>query len=345
MAFGSNTGFPCRLRMKSEKASDGRSVVALGSNDKHALFFPVRNISLPDGMNLTSLIQLNKRIPFERNTFKPTGCAPRCSKTSQPIKAESSSSSSSQSNKKNKSKRKHNACSCLSNETPGQGKAERCKRPRHCKPAVVAAAAATADAATVENKGHHHRHHHHHKSHKEVENNGSSSGFRKNLSQDAGRQKDKEANKDAAILIRLATGSSSETETDWVQHVENNRRGSNSAVSVDSSTAKQRGSDQPSSSSSSSNAMSSSSKKRTSAQRRERKDNERRKKPSNAEANSPPDEPALIVNRRIKNKPTIADEEDPALHLSHKGDSRLIRHMYRKIRAHPELAEELAAML
>jgi len=169
-----------------------------------------------------------------------------------------------------------------------------------------------------------------------VENNGSSSGFSKNLSQDAGRQKDKEANKDAAILIRLATGSSSETETDWVQHVENNRR-SSSAVSVDS--------DQPSSSSSSSNAMSSSSKKRTSAQRRERKDKERRKKPSNAEANPPPDEPALIVNRRIKNKPTITDEEDPALHLSHKGDSRLIRHMYRKIRAHPELAEELAAML
>ena len=246
MAFGSNTGFPCRLRMKSEKASDGRSVVALGSNEKHALFFPVRNISLPDGMNLTSLIQLNKRIPFERNTFKPTGCAPRCSN---------------QSNKKNKTKRKHtNACSCLSNETPGQGKAERCKRPRHCKP--VPAATATDDA--VENKGaphHHHRHRHHHKSHKEVDNNGSSSsGFSKNLSQDAGRQREKEANNEAAILIRLATvGSSSETETDWVQHVENNRRGS-SVISVDSSVAKQRDSDQPNGSSS--NAMNSSKKRR-----------------------------------------------------------------------------------
>lgn len=323
MAFGSNTGSPCRLRMKSEIASDGRSVVALGSNEKHALFFPVRNISLPDGMNLTSLIQLNKRIPFERNTVKPTGCAPRCSKSS----SESIKESSSIAKKIEKPKRKPNACSCLSNETPGQVKAERCKRPRHCKPK------------------HHHRQHHHHHHH-------NSSGPTNRSQEEAGRQKDKsEATKDSSVL-RLTSGSSNfeQTETDWVQHVENNNRPSSSHVSaVDEaeSASSARNKARQTSSSNNSNAMTSS-KKRTSTQReRERKDKERRKKQPNTEVDNPAPtpEPALVVNRRSKNKPTRPCEGDPTLRLTHKGDSRLIRHMYRKIRAHPELAEELAALL
>lgn len=153
MAFNSNTGSPCRLRLKSERKSDGRSLVSLGSHEKYALFFPVRNISLPDGMTLTSLMKLGKRIPFEKNNLKPTGCAPRCSKLSdqqQSIKPETSSTNrankekskrkkkkknnNSSSSSSNNSNNNNNKCSCLlslSTETPTQQGAP-CRRP--CRP-------------------------------------------------------------------------------------------------------------------------------------------------------------------------------------------------------------------
>lgn len=118
MAF-STSGSPCRLRLSREKSSD---LVALGSHEKYALFFPVRNVSLPDGMNLTSLMQLNKRLSFARNTGQTTGCAPRCSK-----QLDHHHSAKEVNNKKNgnkKANRKQRKCRC---------NGSKCRRARHCQ--------------------------------------------------------------------------------------------------------------------------------------------------------------------------------------------------------------------
>lgn len=136
MAFGTNGGSPCRLRMDSRWVNDSYSggskiELALGSKEKYAVFLPVTNISLPEGVNLTSLAQFNKRVTFMKNN-NSLGCSPRCvvpkskkTKNNPPNKKKKEPSSSS-STKRPKNHNIKPKCSCLSaNET------ERCKR--HCR--------------------------------------------------------------------------------------------------------------------------------------------------------------------------------------------------------------------
>lgn len=125
----SGGGAPCRLRLGRERASDGRSLVALGGHEKYALLFPVRNVSLPDGMNLTSLVQLNKRLSFARNTGQTTGCAPRCSK----LLDQSAKQAKRAKERARPAKKK---CRCAKST---------CRRSRHCQHQ-----AARVDAAAVE---------------------------------------------------------------------------------------------------------------------------------------------------------------------------------------------------
>lgn len=145
MAFATNGGSPCRLGMKSRWVNDSYSggskiELALGSREKYAVFLPVTNISLPEGMNLTSLALLNKRVTFMKNnnSNKTLGCSPRCvipkshhhhhnkkTKTN-PSKKKNKEPSSSSSTKRPKNHNTKLKCSCLSaNET------ERCKK--HCR--------------------------------------------------------------------------------------------------------------------------------------------------------------------------------------------------------------------
>ena len=129
-------GAACRLNLTSVVASDGRSSVMLGSNEKFAQFFPVRNISLP--AKLASLIKHgtivkpNKITPVDLSTL---GCAPRCTKHSSPSKETPASKSQVNNNNQDKNNSRRNKCPCQDNETPAQagGGVERCRRPRHCR--------------------------------------------------------------------------------------------------------------------------------------------------------------------------------------------------------------------
>lgn len=157
MAFGTNGGSPCRLRMKSRWVNDSYSggskiELALGIKEKYAVFLPVTNISLPEGMNLTSLALLNKRVTFMKNSNKSLGCPKLClkshhhhhnkktktnpskkknkegssTKRPNPSKKNNKEASSSSSSSTKRPKNTKLKCSCLSaNET------ERCKR--HCR--------------------------------------------------------------------------------------------------------------------------------------------------------------------------------------------------------------------
>ncbi|EFX75093.1 hypothetical protein DAPPUDRAFT_108237 [Daphnia pulex] len=326
MAFNSNTGSPCRLRLKSETASDGRSIVALGSNEKYALFFPVRNISLPDGMNLTSLIQLNKRIPFAKNSVKPTGCAPRCSKSSdQSIKETSSNRASS----KEKSKRK-NKCSCLSSETPAQGggNVERCRRPRQCRP----------------NPGQHAR-----KSHRE--SSGSSSSGSSNMATESGwnqlKRPDRHREKKSRNNKKRMTTENSSASSDLPSA--ESRPSPVNRLEIDPPPVKwmvESGSSQTAS------AAGKNPKKLTpttttthqdaSAELQRHKLKNHRGKKTSLEDRSATD---AVISNPSKSRGSDSGRQDRTLRLPHrKSDSRLIRHRYRKIRAHPELAEQLDAI-
>ena len=280
MAFGTSTGSPCRLQMKRQTMADGRSVVALGSNEVFAVFFPVRNLSLPEGKNLTSLALINERIPFKKNTawMKPTGCAPRCSTASDaPVKELTAKNSSSKSSGSSKRKTK---CSCLSNETPAQGgggNLERCRRPRHCRP---------AGAEDGGRKKNHDR------------TSSTKSPARGGGTQ---RKKDHPAKRPSAADAEEATQwilPSTTTTTRKSHHHHHGKKKKNK---------KHRHHKQPSNES--------------------KKQKDRRKKPLEESQEERRQEEQLRLNGR--RPPSSSD-----------GDIRLIRHMYRKIRAHPELAEE-----
>ncbi|KAK4012248.1 hypothetical protein OUZ56_021349 [Daphnia magna] len=329
MAFNSNTGSPCRLRLKSEVTSDGRSIVALGSNEKHALFFPVRNISLPDGMNLTSLIQLNKRIPFVKNSVKPTGCAPRCSKLSdQSIKEASSNRVSS----KEKSKRK-NKCSCLSTETPAQGggNVERCRRPRQCRPKTSGHQQAA-------------------KSHSSSSSSSSSSsggastvatpasGWNQlkrpeRLPRKEGRHpKPKRVSpENSATDVDLLS-----TEARLLSPIDRLESDPSSVKWTVESDGPPNGGKNPKKSTSPSVTH-----RDRNAEQSGKKSKHRRGKKQNAEDRSP----SGTISNPAKDRTAIGVRQDRTIRFSHKkSDSRLIRHRYRKIRAHPELAEQLDAL-
>ena len=340
MAFNSNTGSPCRLRLRSETTSDGRSIVALGSNEKYALFFPVRNISLPDGMNLTSLIQLNKRIPFVKNSVKPTGCAPRCSKSSdQSIKAETSSNRAATS--KEKSKRRKNKCSCLSSETPAQGggNVERCRRPRQCRPtpsssSSTSSSSSSSSTAAARKNGSRNGE----SSSSNIAVGGRSPGWNQ-MHRPEQRLREKENRKPPT--------ESSATDVDLLQLSADGRLGpspssDNSAAPVKwtversggKTKSKTRGPEQQ--------------------QQPERMKKKHHKNRRGGMKNHPRTEessrPSSKQHQQSKNNNKSASREDggavrlAAAQHSRKSDSRLIRHRYRKIRAHPELAQQLAAM-
>jgi hypothetical protein len=314
MAFNSNTGSPCRLRLKSEITSDGRSIVALGSNEKYALFFPVRNISLPDGMNLTSLIQLNKRIPFVKNSVKPTGCAPRCSKLSdQSIKETSSNRAGS----KEKSKRK-NKCSCLSSETPAQGggNVERCRRPRQCR----------------QNPGQHTQKKNHGES--SSSNIATGSGWKQlkrseRLQEKESRNQKRVTTENSASDVNLL---SAESRLSPINRLEMDHSPVKWMVESESS--------QSSDQNEKKTTLTTTHQDR-SPQRNRNKLKTRRGKKTSTEDRSPAD----TVSNPSNSKASNGGRQDRTLRFPHrKSDSRLIRHRYRKIRAHPELAEQLDAM-
>lgn len=111
-----STGLACRVRLRSklDKAT-GKSMVTLGTNERFVQFFPVRNISLPNGMNLTSLTQINQKIPFAWNSVLPenTGCVPRCHKVSdsEPASSQSAAKAKPQrNNRRCKDRKKNHRC-------------------------------------------------------------------------------------------------------------------------------------------------------------------------------------------------------------------------------------------
>ena len=98
MAIGT-TGDACRLKLRKEKG-----LVVLGDNQRFTQFFPVRNISLPNGVALTSLIQNASNFKLKPVDPQFVGCAPRCKR---PPK---------------------DKCRCKPNDTPNDDK---CRR--HCR--------------------------------------------------------------------------------------------------------------------------------------------------------------------------------------------------------------------
>ena len=316
MAFNSNTGSPCRLKMKSENTSDGRSIVALGSNEKYALFFPVRNISLPDGMNLTSLKQLNKWIPYVKNSVKSNGCAPRCPKLfDQSIKENSSNRASS----KEKSNRK-NKCSCLASETPAQGggNVERCRRPRQCRP----------------NAGQHAQ-----KRHGESSNSNIATGPGWNQLQRSERLRNKDS--------RNPKPASTENRTSTVNLLSSESRlNPINRPAVDPSFLKLIVEDSGSKSGAKTKTQRKS--KKPTATHSERGSEHSRRKPRQRQRkdSNPGEKTQHSLSKASKNTTSVGSRVDDAMQpFAHrKSESRLIRHRYRKIRAHPELAKQLGGM-
>lgn len=336
MAFNSNTGSPCRLRLKSETKSDGRLLVSLGTNEKYALFFPVRNISLPDGMTVTSLEQLGKRIPFEKNNVKLTGCAPRCPKLSdQSIKETSSNRASS----KEKPKRK-NKCPCLSSETPAQGggNVERCRGQVQCRP----------------NSGQHTA-----KSHGESSSSNIATGSGRNQLQRSQRLGEKESRNLKRVTPENSSASQVNLLSDGQARLNPINRSEIDPPLVKWAVDIQRP-----------KTASGKTKKKTT--HRQRSPQQDPKKQKNRPAKNPNVEDrslATSLSKQLKARTANGgaprqdrldrqDRQDHKDHKDHKDrqdhkdrplrlpthnrdDSRLIRHRYRKIRAHPELAFQL----
>lgn len=349
MAFSSN-GSPCRLRLTSNTTSDGhRSIVALGSSEKYALFFPVRNISF--GMNLTSLMQLNKRIPFATtNVHEPTGCAPLCTKPSnQSGKETHSGSRTGAANKDNKSKRKKK-CSCLSAETPAQGggHVQRCRRPRQCRPASTGS---SADRKAVSNQRHHHHHTHH--SHTS-QHNSSSAPILPESSQDRHRLRHHQPAKDRSRDSRTKSTSTTETtSTDGSQQLvkpivsEFIVAPGHQESPIDETNGKKRPTvpDLPpsvkwtvSNEGAGHTSNNNHTKKRNKSSRpsKDWQHHHHRKKSKNHQ----PKTTGKTVQTDVIRDSQASQDQTPLIASKNK-DSRLIRHRYRKIRAHPELAQQL----
>jgi len=116
VAISLSTGLACRVRLRSQPdKATGKPMVTLGTNERFVQFFPVRNISLPNGMNLTSLTQINQRIPFEWNSVQSEniGCVPRCNKISDSDPANSQSAAKTKPQRHNrrcKDRKKNHRC-------------------------------------------------------------------------------------------------------------------------------------------------------------------------------------------------------------------------------------------